>query len=126
MLRDFWDATTEIDPSAEKLDEKNMPLCRSGDLSQLWTQGGLEHVHEEPIETETRFSSFDDYWEPFLLGQGPAGAYVRRLDRDRLQALRIAVRRRVTGSSEDEGFTLPARVWAVQGTVPAGRRTKFF
>ena len=119
MLREFWDAATEIDPGAKKLDEKNMPLCRSGNLSHLWTQGGLEHVHEEPLEAETKFSSFQDYWEPFLLGQGPAGAYARTLDRDRLQALRVAVRRRVARSSEDEAFTLPARVWAVRGTVPA-------
>jgi SAM-dependent methyltransferase len=119
MLREFWDAATELDPSADKLDEKNMPLCRSGDLSRLWRQGGLEHIHEAPLETETRFSSFSDYWEPFLLGQGPAGAYVRKLDHSRVQALRSAVRRRVARSSEDEAFALPARVWAVRGDVPA-------
>ena len=118
MLRDFWDAAVEIDRSADKIDEKNMPLCRSGDLSQLWAQGGLEHVHEQPLETELRFSSFSDYWEPFLLGQGPAGAYVRKLDHNRLQALRTAVRRRVARSSEAEGFALPARAWAVRGEVP--------
>jgi SAM-dependent methyltransferase len=119
MLREFWDAATEIDPSADKLDEKNMPLCRSGELSQLWMEGGLEHVHEQPLETEIRFSSFSDYWEPFLLGQGPAGAYVRGLDRDRLQGLRNAVRQRVAGASEDDAFALPARVWAVRGDVAA-------
>ena len=118
MLREFWDAAVEIDRSADKIDEKNMPLCRSGDLSQLWAQGGLEHVHEQPLETELRFSSFSDYWEPFLLGQGPAGAYVRKLDHNRLQALRTAVRRRVARSSEAEGFALPARAWAVRGEVP--------
>lgn len=120
MLREFWDAATEIDPGADKLDEKNMPLCRSGELSRLWRQGGLEQVEEQPLETEIRFSSFNDYWEPFLLGQGPAGAYVRKLDHSRLQALRSAVRRRVAPSSEDDAFALPARVWAVRGHVPAG------
>src|SRR5215203_2427504 len=77
MLREFWDAATEIDPGADKLDEKNMPLCRSGELSRLWRQGGLEQVEEQPLETKINFKSFSDYWEPFLLGQGPAGAYVR-------------------------------------------------
>ena len=120
MLREFWDAATEIDPGAEKLHEKNMPLCRYGELSKLWRQGGLEQVDEQPLETEINFRSFSDYWEPFLLGQGPAGAYVRNLDHSRLQALRSAVRQRVAPSSDDDAFALPARVWAVRGHVPVG------
>src|SRR6266567_6733016 len=45
MLRTFWDAAVHLDPGAEKLDEKHMPLCRSGELSTLWRQGELENVH---------------------------------------------------------------------------------
>jgi ubiquinone/menaquinone biosynthesis C-methylase UbiE len=40
MLRVFWDAVVRVDPDAEKLDEKHMPLCRAGKLSDLWRQGG--------------------------------------------------------------------------------------
>jgi SAM-dependent methyltransferase len=119
MLRHFWQAATEIDPGAAKLDEKNMRLCRPGVLSELWKKGGLQNVREEPIETDIRFSTFADYWEPFLLGQGPAGAYVRKLDPKGLEALRTAVRRRVLRSPTDESFVLPARAWAVRGDVPA-------
>jgi SAM-dependent methyltransferase len=119
MLRVFWDAAVALNPQAEKLDEKHMPLCRSGDLARLWKQGGLENVHEEPLEAETRFTSFKDYWEPFLSGQGPAGAYVRTLDSGRVQALRNEVKKRLSVSSENDPFTLPARVWAVRGDVPA-------
>ena len=119
MLRQFWDAATETDAAATKLDEKNMPLCRFGELSGLWKKGGLEDVREEPMEIQIRFSSFADYWEPFLLGQGPAGAYVRKLDQTRLRVLRTAVRRRLLHSRTDESFVLPARVWAVRGDVPA-------
>jgi SAM-dependent methyltransferase len=118
MLRTFWDAATEIDPDAAKRDEKDMPLCRSGDLSRLWKQGALENVREQPLAVEIRFSSFADYWEPFLLGQGPAGAYVQTLDKNRLQALRSAAKRRLSISSEQDAFTMPARVWAVCGDVP--------
>jgi len=117
MLRTFWDAAVQLDPAAEKLDEKHMPLCRAGELSGLWKQGGLENVREAPLEIEMRFTSFADYWEPFLLGQGPAGAYVRQLDRDKAQALRSEVRRRLNLAREDAAFVLPARVWAVRGTV---------
>jgi SAM-dependent methyltransferase len=118
MLRVFWDAAVAIDARAGKLDERHMPLCRAGELSQLWRQGGLENVHEEPLDITMRFRSFADYWDPFQLGQGPAGTYVRSLGRDELQALRGEVKRRLSLSAEDVPFALPARVWAVRGTVP--------
>ncbi len=118
MLRTFWDAVVAVDSGAEKLDEKHMPLCREGELSDLWRRGGLQNVREQPIDITTRFSSFADYWDPFLLGQGPAGPYVGRLDAGKLQALRAEVKRRLSLSTEDTPFVLPARVWSVRGTVP--------
>lgn len=118
MLRAFWDAAVSTDASAEKLDEKHMPLCRAGELSLAWKQAGLEDVHEQPLDITMRFGSFSDYWDAFLLGQGPAGAYVRSLDRDQLQALRGEVRQRLALSADDVPFALPARVWSVRGTVP--------
>lgn len=118
MLRIFWDAAVHLDPGAGKFDEKHMPLCREGELSALWRKGGLESVREEPIEITMRFESLADYWDPFLLGQGPAGAYVRRLDPSKLPALRNEIRRRLSVSAEDRPFVLSARVWAVRGIVP--------
>jgi ubiquinone/menaquinone biosynthesis C-methylase UbiE len=121
MLQAFWDAAASIDRAAEKLEEKHMPLCRAGQLSQLWKQSGLEDVREQPLEITMRFESFADCWDPFLLGQGPAGAYVRGLDRDKLQALRAEVKRRLSLPAEDIPFTLPARAWSARGTVPSVR-----
>jgi len=118
MLRTFWDAAAHLDPAADPLDEKRMPLCRAGELSALWKQGGLEDVREQAIDVTMKFESFADYWNPFELGQGPAGSYVRRLDRDRVRALRDEVQRRLSVAAEGQPFTLPARVWAVRGTVP--------
>jgi hypothetical protein len=118
MLRIFWDAAVHIDPGAEKLDEKRMPLCRAGELSTLWREGGLESVREQAIDIQMWFESFADYWDPFLLGQGPAGAYVRRLERAKLEALRKEVQRRLSLPAENTPFVLPARVWAVRGAVP--------
>ena len=117
MLRVFWDAAVSIDPQAEKLDEKHMPLCRAGGLLQLWKQGGLKNVEERPLDITTRFENFRDYWDPFLLKQGPAGAYAASLDRDRLQKLRSEVKRRMSVTAENAPFGLPARVWAVRGVV---------
>ena len=121
MLRAFWDAAAHIDPEAERLDEKHMPLCRAGELSALWRQGGLEDVSEHSIDIRMRFGSFAEYWDPFLLGQGPAGAYVRSLDRDKLQALRNEVKLRLSYSAESTPLVLSARVWSVRGIVPNRR-----
>lgn len=121
MLRAFWDEAVKLDKAAGRLDEKHMPLCRARELSELWTLGGLQDVNEQALDFSMTFSSFADYWDPFLLGQGPAGAYVRGLDDGRLRALRSALRRRLSPSSESDPFTLPARVWAVRGTVPMRR-----
>src|SRR5262249_1621705 len=79
MLRAFWDAAVNADTQADTLDEKHMPLCRAGELSELWKHGGLENVDEAPLSITMKFDSFADYWEPFLLGQGPAGAYLRTI-----------------------------------------------
>src|SRR5581483_4368871 len=117
MLRVFWDAAAAVNPSAAKLDELRMPLCRSGELGSLWRQGGLERVEERPLEITMRFESFADYWDPFLLGQGPAGAYVRNLDEPRREALRDELMRRLALKSKEDSFSLLARAWAVRGTV---------
>jgi SAM-dependent methyltransferase len=119
MLRVFWDAAVAVDRSAEPSDESHMPLCRSGELEALWKQGGLENVTGRPLDMQMRFASFADYWEPFLLGQGPAGAYVRKIDDALREKLRNEVKRRLALKSEDAAFSLPARVWAVRGSAPA-------
>ena len=121
MLRRFWDAVVAIDPEAERLDEKHMPLCHAGELSALWRRAGLENVREQSIDISMRFESLADYWDPFLLGQGPAGSYVRRLDRDKLRVLREEVKRGLSLSDENRSFVLPRCVWSVRGTVPNRR-----
>jgi hypothetical protein len=95
-----------------------MPLCRAGELAALWRKAGLTNVDERPLDITMHFQSFADYWDPFLVGQGPAGAYTRRLARDRLQMLRNDLKRRFKVTEENVAFDLPARAWAVRGTVP--------
>jgi SAM-dependent methyltransferase len=119
MLRAFWDGAAAVDARAEKHDEKHMPLCRAGELSHLWQHAGLENVHEQALDITMRFDSFADYWDPFLLGQGPAGAYLRTVPKNAREEVRAAVKRQLSLNSESEPFGLPARVWAVRGSVPA-------
>ena len=79
FLRHFWDVATELDRDAIPLDEgrSRFPLSRPAPLSALFESAGLADVETTALEVERTFASFDDYWQPFLGGQGPAGAVPR-------------------------------------------------
>jgi SAM-dependent methyltransferase len=118
MLRLFWDEAVALNPAADARDERHMPLSRRGELAALWRKHGLQNVSEEALTIQTRFSSFDDYWTPFLEKQGPAGDYVAGLPAGDRERLRLGLRRRVLGTGPDRAITLHGRVWAVRGSVP--------
>ena len=113
MLRTFWDAAVALDPDAAPRDERHMPLCTHGALAELWRIHGLQDVDEQPLTIEMKFASFDDYWQPFLCGQGPAGVYVSSL----AESARHALESRLHERLGDTGFRLEARAWAVSGNV---------
>ncbi|MEP7306081.1 MAG: class I SAM-dependent methyltransferase [Acidobacteriota bacterium] len=119
MLRVFWDEAVAGDPALFAQDERNMPLCRRGELAELWRASGLQDVKEQPLTIELAFGSFDDYWLPFLAGQGPAGAHVASLSTAARSALESRLRGRLLGERRDGPFALQARAWAVKGV---GRR----
>ncbi len=118
MLRVFWDEAVALAPANAAKDERNMPLCRRGDLAALWRSQGLQDVVEEALTIETRFASFDDFWTPFLDRQGPAGAYVASLSAENRDVLRERLRRRLLGTGPDTAVVMHARAWAVRGTIP--------
>jgi SAM-dependent methyltransferase len=121
MLRVFWDEAVGLDPAAAARDERHMPLCRRGELASLWRAHGLRHVEEQPISIPLPFDSFDDYWSPFLGGQGPAGLYAASLSDAARTALESRLRARLLAGRRDEGFVLHARAWAVKGVVPPSK-----
>jgi hypothetical protein len=87
-----------------------MPLCTRGALAELWRTRGLADVDEQPLTIDMSFASFDDFWQPFLCGQGPAGVYVSSLTEPARQALESRLQ-------ADVGLTMGARAWAVRGVV---------
>lgn len=117
MLRAFWDEAVASDPAIEPRDERHMPLCRPGELAALWSEHGLADVEEAALVVELPFASFDDYWTPFLGGQGPAGSYVASLSDDRKHALEQRLRDRLLADGRDAPFALTARAWAIKGRV---------
>jgi SAM-dependent methyltransferase len=118
MLRVFWDEAVALVPANAAKDERNMPLCRRGELTALWREEGLHDVVEEALTIETRFESFDDFWTPFLEKQGPAGAYAASLPAGDREALRLRLRQRLLGDGPDKPLVMHARAWAVRGTTP--------
>ena len=91
-------------------------ICRSstrGALADLWRTHGLRDIDEQPLIIDMAFGSFDDYWQPFLCGQGPAGVYVSSLSASARHVLESTLRERLG----DTGLGLPARAWAVRGVV---------
>jgi len=119
MLRAFWDEVVRLNPAAASMDERELPLCRRGELGALWRQNGLQQVEEQPLTIQQAFDSFDDYWSPFLGRVGPAGAYVASLSEAGRLALESALATRLTGRRRDVPIALRARAWAVKGRVPA-------
>jgi SAM-dependent methyltransferase len=117
MLRAFWDEAVALAPDAASLDEGHMPLAGQGELKALLRSQGLADVEERQLEVDMTFASFDDYWQPFLSGQGPAGVYAASLSESDRRALHVRLRDRVVGGGPDRGFTLAARAWAARGMV---------
>ena len=116
LIRQFWDAAAALDPAAAELDEgRRFGLCQPGPLGRLFGDAGLAEVGVRPIEVATRFRDFDDYWDPFLGGQGPAPGYAMSLDEPGRAALREELRGRLPVAG-DGSIPLVARAWAVAGT----------
>jgi SAM-dependent methyltransferase len=118
FLRHFWDAAAALDPAAQDLDEgRRFPLCQPEPLEDLFWRSELDNVEVSPIDVETKFRDFDDYWTPFLGGQGPAPSYAMRLSEGDRAALHERIRSALP-VSEDGSIRLIARAWAVRGRKP--------
>jgi SAM-dependent methyltransferase len=114
MLRVFWDAAVELDRAAAELDQGRYPICKPEPLTELFKSAGLMEVEVRAIDVAAHFRDFDDYWSPFLAGQGPAPSYVTSLTEDRKTALRERIRSRLP-IAPDHSISLVARAWAARG-----------
>jgi ubiquinone/menaquinone biosynthesis C-methylase UbiE len=118
LMRRFWDAAAELDPSAAGLDEgRRFAFCRPGPLRELAEDAGFEDVRVEAIDVPTVFRDFDDYWAPFLAGTGPAPAYVAGLDGTARERLGSWLDARLP-RNPDGAISLTARAWAVRARRP--------
>jgi SAM-dependent methyltransferase len=107
----FWDAARELDPKVE--DESRLAGVREGHLAQLFGQAGLHEVEESALSVEVEHQSFEDWWEPFMFGVGPAGGFVASLGAKRQARLRDLCREMQPAAP----FAVTARAWAARGLV---------
>jgi len=117
FLHHFWDAAAELNPEAATLHEaQRFVHCNPDFLVHNFKNAGITKVETTSLEIVTRFRDFDDYWNPFLGGQGPAPTYVSTLSESDKVRLKDKLRHRLA-SSEDGSISLIARAWACKGKI---------
>ena len=117
LMRYFWDAAVELDPAAPD-EGPRFPISDPGRLEELFAGAGLTGPHARSIDVPTTFTDFDDYWQPFLGGQGPAPTYAMSLDEPARNRLRDRIREQLPIRG-DGSIPLVARAWAVRASVAA-------
>jgi SAM-dependent methyltransferase len=110
-LAEFWQAARELDPEVQ--DESLLAGAREGHLGELFVDADLSSVHETTLEASGQFASFEEWWEPFTLGVGLAGAYAQTLDEPSLDRLRARCEQLVPTPP----FTLNTSAWAARGVA---------
>ncbi|TDC16796.1 class I SAM-dependent methyltransferase [Kribbella albertanoniae] len=116
LMRYFWDAVVALRPQDREYDEApRFPFCTAEGLAGLFAEAGFGPTETRAIVVPTEFASFDDYWQPFLGGQGVGPAYVRTLDDADRDVLREDLRARLPIEA-DGSIRLTARAWAAHAS----------
>lgn len=115
LMRYFWDAVADLFPGGAESDEgKQFPGCNPEPLAELFRSAGLRNVETYALDAPTVFTDFEDYWSPFLRGQGPAGVYCVSLSEQERESLRARLENTLPVNA-DGTISLIARAWAVKG-----------
>jgi SAM-dependent methyltransferase len=107
----FWQAAGELDPDVD--DESQLAGAREGHLAELFGAAGLRAIETTVLSASLEHPSFEEWWEPFRHGVGPAGAHVAGLDADRQAELRERCCRLLPAAP----FVLTARAWTARGVA---------
>lgn len=117
LIRIYWDAAAQLGLLGPGQDQaERFPLCHPDALAAAFAGAGLSRVEVSAIEIPMRLVDFDDYWQPFLGGQGPAPAHAMSLDEAARNRLRDFIRERMP-VQPDATIALEARAWTARGIV---------
>lgn len=115
FMRHFWNAAIALNPAVSDHDEgRRFPICNPDALAKLFRSAGLTGVETRPIDIAMDFKDFDDYWNPFLGGQGPAAGYAISLSEEKRAQLRDRIYSNLPFAL-DGSIPLVARAWAIKG-----------
>jgi SAM-dependent methyltransferase len=109
----YWEAVRELDPDVD--DESQLAGAHEGDLSRLLRKAGLQDIVETDLWVSVEHATFDDWWEPYMLGVGPAGDFVAGLDDEGRARLRELCQAKLP----EAPFEVRACAWAARGLVAA-------
>ena len=115
FTRILWDIAGVLDPMLERPFFR--PLTGPGEMAEAWRAAGLTDVEEVNLTIRMEFASFEDYWGPFEMGEGPHGKYVAELPDPARETLRQHVRRAYVGNRPDGPRSMACVAWACRGTV---------
>jgi ubiquinone/menaquinone biosynthesis C-methylase UbiE len=116
FLRLFWDAAGEVDANAHKLDQGiRFPICNKDNLREVFQKAGLANIETSYLDIDTIFKNFDDYWNPFFSGQGPAPSYLTAQRNDVQDEIKNNIIKKLL-VERDGSIKLMARAIAVRGT----------
>lgn len=121
--RMFWDTAAMLDESALAARAKafSRPGVRAGDLAALWRGAGLIDIDDRSLFIRMDYTSFEDYWSPFLGGEGGPAAFLVALDAPQRETLEKHVRSAYLAGASDGPRSFAAAAWSCRGTVPGSR-----
>jgi SAM-dependent methyltransferase len=105
----FWEAARQLDPEVD--DESDRAGAREGHLAELLHEAGLRGIEDGVLSVSVTHQSFEEWWQLFELGVGPAGAFVAGLDEQRRAELRDVCR----GLLPEAPFVMTGLAWAARG-----------
>jgi hypothetical protein len=116
-VRLLWDIAAVLDPTIER--PLFRPLSALNEMEGVWREVGLVDVEQTSLLIRMEFSCFDDYWSPFLAGEGPHGQLVVGLSDVMRTTLQGHVRGAYLANRPDGPRSFACVAWACRGIVPA-------
>ena len=116
-IRMIWDIAAVLDPELER--PLFRPMSAPGEMEEAWRALGLLEIEQTSLMICVDFASFEDFWSPFLLGEGPHGQYVAGLTEPARAVLQEHARRAYLANRPDGPRSFVSVAFACRGTVPA-------
>src|ERR1700754_1442608 len=110
-LSPLWRAGYDLDPDAPG--ESDRPGSRAGELAELLAAAGLQDIRSSELRATAAYPTFDDWWDPMMLGVGPGGTYIAGLDDERRAALRAHCAELLSRAP----FAITGVAWSAVGVV---------